>query len=61
MEVDAGRSLGQEYSPEKKMATHSTVLPGKSHGQESGGLSPWGCKRAGHDLVSEQQQMCIVY
>ena len=29
--------------------------------EESGGLSPCGCKRAGHDLVSEQQQMYIVY
>ena len=32
------------------------LLPGKSHGQKSlAGYSPWGCKRAGHDLVTKQQ------
>ena len=32
-------------------------LPGKSHGQRSlVGYSPWGCKRVGDDLVTEQQQ-----
>ena len=32
-------------------------LPGKSHGQRSlVGYSPWGHKRVGHDLVTEQQQ-----
>ena len=30
---------------EKEMATHSSVLLGKSHGQRSlAGYSPWGCK-----------------
>ena len=29
------------------MATHSSVLPGKSHGQRSlVGYSPWGCKES---------------
>ena len=29
---------------EKEMAAHSSILPGKSHGQRSlGGSSPWGC------------------
>ena len=29
------------------MATHSSVLPGKSHGQRSlAGYSPWGCKES---------------
>ena len=32
-------------------------LPGKSHGQRSlVGYSPWGGKRVGHDLATEQQQ-----
>ena len=32
-------------------------LPRKSHGQRSlMGYSPWGCKRAGHDLATQQQQ-----
>ena len=31
-------------------------LPGKSHGQRSlAGYSPWGCKRAGHDLETNTQ------
>ena len=34
------------------MATHSSILVGKSHGQRSlVGYSPWGCKRGGHDLT----------
>ena len=32
-------------------------LPGKSYGQRSlAGYSPWGRKRAGHDLATKQQQ-----
>ena len=32
------------------------VLPGESHEQKSlVGYSPWGCKRVGRDLVTEQQ------
>ena len=32
-------------------------LPGESHGQRSlAGYSPWGFKRAGHDLATKQQQ-----
>ena len=41
------RSLGQEDPLEKEMATHSVLLPGKSHGQRSLiGDSPWGCKES---------------
>ena len=40
------------------MATHSSILPGKSHGQRSlAGYSPWSC-RLRHNLVTEHQQ-CI--
>ena len=40
------------------MATHSSILAGKSHGQRSlAGYSPWGCKRVGHDLATKQQQV----
>ena len=36
-------SLGQEDPLEKEMATYSSILPGKSHGQRSlAGYSPWG-------------------
>ena len=41
------RSLGQEDPLEKKMATHSTILPGKSHGQSNpAGYSPWSGKES---------------
>ena len=39
------------------MATHSSILAGKFHGQKSlVGHSPWCCKRVGHDLGTKQQQ-----
>ena len=38
-------SLSQENTLEKEMATHSSIWPGKSHGQSSlVGYSPWGSK-----------------
>ena len=41
------RSQGQEDPLEKEMATHSSVLPGKFHGQRSlVGYSPWACKES---------------
>ena len=37
------QSLGQEDPLEEGMATHSSILPGESHGQRSlAGYSPWG-------------------
>ena len=39
------RSLAQEYSLEKEMATHPSIFVGKFHGQRSlAGYSPWGHK-----------------
>ena len=36
------RSLTWEDPLEKEMATHSSILPGESHGQKSlAGYSPW--------------------
>ena len=41
------QSLGREDLPEKEMATHSSILPGRSHGQRSlVGYSPWGRKES---------------
>ena len=41
------RSLGQEDPLEKEMATHSSMLVWKSHGQRSlEGYSPWGHKES---------------
>ena len=51
------QSLVRKDSLEKEMATHSSILVGKSHGQESlMGHSPWCCKRVRHDLGTKQQQ-----
>ena len=41
----------------KKWQPTPVFLPGKSHGHRSlAGYSPWGCKRVGYDLLTEQQQ-----
>ena len=46
-------SLGWEDPLEKEMATHSRILPGKSHEQRSlMGYSPWGHKGVRLDLVT---------
>ena len=37
------QSLGQEDPLEEGLATHSSILPGESHGQRSlEGYCPWG-------------------
>ena len=49
--------LDKEDPLEKKMATHSSILAGKSHGQRSlVGYGPWGHKRVRYALASKQQQ-----
>ena len=41
------RSLGREDPLEKGMATHSSILAWRIHGQRSlEGYSPWGCKES---------------
>ena len=46
-----------EDTLEKEMATHASILAGKSHGQKSlEGYSAWVLKRVGHNLVTKQQQ-----
>jgi len=41
------QSLGWEDPLEKGMETHSSILPGKSHGQRSLlGYSAWHCKES---------------
>ena len=50
-------SLGWEDTLEKKWQPTPGSLPGKSHGQRNlVNYSPWGHKRAGHDLATKQQQ-----
>ena len=41
--------LGWENPLERKMATHSSVLPGKSHGQRTWWATVRGSQRVGHD------------
>ena len=51
------QSLDWEDPLEKEMATHSSVLPGKSHRQRSlVDCSPWSCQRVGHDLTTKHKQ-----
>ena len=51
------RSLDQEDPLEKEVATRSSVLAGKSHGQRSlAGYSPQGGKRVRYGLAAKQQQ-----
>ena len=47
-------------SPEKEMATHSSILTWEiPWTEEPGSLSPLGCKRVGQDLVTKQQLLLI--
>ena len=51
------QSLGQEDHLEKRMASHSVFLPGKSYGQRSlggGGYSPWG-----HKVLDMTEQLTL--
>ena len=50
------RFLGWEDPLEEEMATHSSILAQEiSWTEEPEGYSPWGSKRAGHNLVTKQQ------
>ena len=45
------RSLGCKDPLKNGMATHSSILAGKSHGQRSlAGYSPWGCNKESDTL-----------
>ena len=47
-------SLGQEDPLDREMATYSSILAWEiPWTEEHGGHSPWGQKRAGHDLVTK--------
>ena len=50
---EAGLNLGQEDPLEEDMATHSSILAWRIHGQRSlVGYSPWGCKELGTTEVT---------
>ena len=49
--------LGRQISWRRKWQPIPVFFPGKSQGQRSlVGYSPWGCKRVGHNSVTEQQE-----
>ena len=51
------KSLSQEDSLEREMATHSIILAWEiPRTQELGGLQSMGSQRVGHNLVTKQQQ-----
>ena len=53
---ESGRSPGEGNG--HSFCSTPVFLPGESHGQRRLMVySPWGCKRAGHDLETEQQQI----
>ena len=55
MQETWGQSLGQEDPQEKEMATHSSILAWEIHGWGSLlGNRPWGLKRVGHNLATNQ-------
>ena len=54
--LDRRDPLDRKDSVKKEVATHSSVLLGKSHGQRSlAGYIPWGHKRVGHYLATQQK------
>ena len=51
------QSLDQEDSPEKEMATHSSILAWEiPWTEEPGGLQSLGSQIVGHNLATKQQQ-----
>ena len=57
VQVTQVQPLDWEDLLEEDMATHSSILPGKSHGQRSLlGYSPWGCKESD---MTEQLSMHV--
>ena len=52
--------LGEEDPHKKEMATHSSILAWRSHGQRSlVGYSPWVC-RVRHDLATETATISLM-
>ena len=54
--------LGWEDPLEEEMATHSSVLAWRSHGQRNlVGYSPWGCKRVRHSLTNNNNKYIHIH
>ena len=61
MEDTQDRFLGQEYTLEQAMATHSSILVWRiPWTQVPGRLQSMGSQEVGHDLVIEQQQILFL-
>ena len=51
---------GWRRSPEKSMATHSSIIAWRIlWTKEPAGYSPWSCKESGHNLATEQEQILL--
>ena len=53
---DAGSIPGSRRSSEEGNGNPPSILAWEFPWREEPGYSPWGHKRAGHDLVTKQQQ-----
>ena len=52
----SGSALGRKDPLEKEVATHSSILAWKIHGQRGQvGCSPWSHTRVRHDLATKQE------
>ena len=59
---DIGSMPGSGRFLREKWQLTPVFLPRKPHGQRSlMGYSPWGCKRVGHELATEQQRITWTY
>ena len=60
MKVMGIQLLGREDPLEKEMATQSSILAGKSHGQRSlVGNNPWGGKRDKTTIMGTTLSWCL--
>ena len=58
LSANAGKPWVGKISRRRKWQPTPVFSPEKSHGQKSlVGYSPWGHKRARHDLVTQQQHL----
>ena len=58
---DMGLIRLERFPWRRKWQPTPVLLPAKSYRQSIlADYSPWGCKRAGHDLVANQQQSSII-
>ena len=61
MQETTGSVLGREDLLEKEMASHSSIHAWEIlRTEEAGKLQSMGLQRVRHDLMTKQQQMCLI-